>query len=238
MNETTELDLREWGKVLLKRIWIIILCAVVMGTAVLIYTANFVPPKYKAEVMMYLNNNSTGESSYMDSSDYAVALRQVETYINIISSNTVLDRVAEASGLVITGDQIRGMMTASAVGETEMFKVSILSGDPELSALLANTIADVAPGEISKFGLGSVAKVVDYARVPKSRHSPSYTVNTAVGAFGGAVAAAIVVILQMQLDVRVKKEEDLTKILSAPVLGTIPELSEEHTRPVRRKGGR
>lgn len=232
MNETIEIDLREWGKALLYRIWIIILCAVVCGTATLIYTANFITPKYKAEVTMFLNNKTSGEDYYMNSSDYAVALRQVETYTKIISSNAVLDKVAESLGNGITGDQIRTMMTASAVGETEMFKVAVLSPDPELSKNIANAIADVAPGEIAKFGLGSVAKVVDYARSPKSRYSPSYTVNTVMGAFTGAVLAAAFIILRLQLDVRVKKSEDLEKILSVPVLGVIPELTESAKRPI------
>ena len=226
MNETIEVDLREWGKALLYRIWVIILCAVICGAATLIYTANFITPKYKAEVTMFLNNKNSGEDFYMNSSDYAVALRQVETYTKIISSNAVLDKVAESLGNGITGDQIRGMMTATAVGETEMFKVAVLSPDPEMSKNIANAIADVAPGEIAKFGLGSVAKVVDYARAPKSRHSPSYTVNTVMGAAAGAALAALVIILQLQLDVRVKKSEDLEKIFSVPVLGVIPELTE------------
>lgn len=235
MSEMTEIDLREWAKLLLYRIWIIVLCAVVCGTAMLVYTANFIPPKYKAEVTMYLSNNSTGEEYYMDSSDYAVALRQVETYTKIITSNTIMDKVAEHLGNGITGDQIRQMVSTSAVGETEMFKVSVLSTDPEFSKTVANAIADVAPTEIDKFGMGSKAKVVDYARSPKSRHSPSYTTNTLLGAFGGALAAAAVIILLSMLDVRVKKEDDLGKIFAAPVLGVIPELNEGHGRSAGRK---
>lgn len=237
MNDTVELDLRELGRALLKRIWIIILSAVVLGSAVLVYTAKFVPPKYLAEVTMYLNNKSSSlGDGYMDSSDYAVALRQVETYTKIITSNTVLDKVAEKTGLNITGDRIRGMMTASAIGETEMFKVSVISTDPELSAKIANTIADVAPDTIkTEFELPSEAHVVDYARVPRSRYSPSYTVNTVVGAFVGAVLAIVLILLRMHLDVRVKKEADLSKIFAAPVLGTIPELTEDMRRPVARK---
>ena len=221
----------------MRRIWIIILSAVVLGAAVLIYTANFVPPRYKAEVTLYLNNRSSSlGSDYMDSSDYAVALRQVETYTMIITSNAVLDKVATATGLNITGDQIRGMMSASAIGETEMFKVSIVSTDPEVSAKIANTIADVAPGTIkTQFNLGSEAHVVDYARVPKSRFSPSYTVNTLAGAFAGAMLAVVAILVHMRLDVRVKKESDLTKICSVPVLGVIPELTEDMRRPAARK---
>jgi len=234
MNETIELDLRELGKLLLKRIWIIILCAVVVGTAVLIYTANYVTPLYKAEITLMVNGNTTG-GGQGSSNDLAVALRQVETHTYAITSNTVLDAVAEATGLNLTGDRIRGMMTASAMGETEMFKVSVLTPDPQMSADIANVIADVAPGELAKIIHSSTVEIVDYARVPKARYSPNYATNTVIGAMCGAVLAAAVIILQSMLDVRVKKEEDLTKIFAAPVLGIVPELAEDVKKPVVRK---
>lgn len=235
MNDTIELDLKELGRALLKNIWAIILCAVIAGLGMLVYTANFVTPTYKADVTMYVNNSSGVNSQYMSSSDLAVAQRLVETYTNIIASHTVLSKVAEASGLDITADQIRSMLAASAVGETEMFKVSIIAPDPQLAADLANVIAEIAPGEIKNFIPGSTAKVVDYARIPKSRYSPSYTSSTVLAALVGGFLAAAVVIAQQLLDNRITKKEDLEKIYEIPVLGSIPELEEEpHRAPVRK----
>lgn len=234
MNETIELDLREIGMVLLKRIWIIMLCAVLVGTAMLVYTVNFVAPTYKSSIKMYVNNNSSANSQYISSSDRAVALSLVETYINMISSDTVMDKVAQATGLDITGGRIRGMMTAGPIGETEMFQVSIISPDPQLSADIANTIADVAPDELAKFIPGSSAKIIDYARPATSRYSPNYMTNTVLGVVVGAVLAALVLVLQMVLDIHVKREEDLTKIFSIPVLGAIPELTEEAEKRSRK----
>lgn len=235
MNETIEIDLREIGRVLLKRVWIILLCAVIAGAAMLFYTVNFVTPMYKADVMMYVNNSSSVNNQYMSSSDLAVAQRLVETYTSIITSHTVLDKVAEETGLNITGDQIRGMLSTSAVGETEMFKVSVVTRDPQMSADIANVIAEVAPGEIAKIIPGSSAKVVDYARIPRSRYSPSYTSNTILGFLCGAVLAVVVVLLENLLDTRIRKKEDLESIFPAPVLGSIPELMGETNKKSLRK---
>lgn len=235
MNETVEIDLRELGRVLLKRIWVILLCAVIAGAAMLVYTVNFVTPMYKADVMMYVNNSSGINTQYMSSSDLAVAQRLVETYTSIITSHTVLDKVAEETGLNITGDQIRGMLSASAVGETEMFNVSVITKDPQMSADIANVIAEVAPGEIAKIIPGSSARVVDYARIPKSRYSPSYTTNTILGFLCGTVLAVAVVLLENLLDTRIKKKEDLESIFPVPVLGSIPELEEESHNKFSRK---
>lgn len=227
MNETIELDLKEIGAAILKYLWAIILCAVIGGLLMLTYTVNFVTPTYKAGVTMYVNNSSGVNGQYMSSNDLAVAQRLVETYTNIIASHTVLSKVAEASGLQITADQLRGMLAASAVGETEMFTVAVIAPDPQMAADLANVIAEVAPAEINKIIPGSTAKVVDYAQMPKSRYAPSYTSNTVLGfLLGGILAAAVVVILQV-LDTRLTKKEDLERICGVPVLGMIPNAEEQ-----------
>ena len=237
MGESVEIDLRELFKVLLKRAWIVILCAVIVGTSVLVYTVNFVTPQYKANVTIYVNNNSGKDSSYISSSDLAVALRLVSTYVNIIQSNTVLEKVIAEAGMQLTTEQVRSMISAEVVGETEMFRVTVTTANPQMSADLANAIAAVAPDEIAAIIEGSSAKIIDYARVPKGRSSPNFTTNTILGAAIGAVLAIAVILIQNLLDLRVRNEEELAKIGSVPVLGVIPDLAIEmknHGKKVRR----
>lgn len=227
MSETVELDLHELFKVLLKRAWIIVLCAIIVGTSVMVYTINFVVPLYKANVTIYVNNNTGKDTAYISSSDLAVALRLVSTYVNIIQSNTVLDKVISEAGLALTTDQVRRMITAEVVGETEMFEVTVTTPSPQMSADLANAIAAVAPDEITAIIEGSSAKIIDYARVPTTRSSPNYTTNTVIGAFIGAVLAILVIVVQHLLDLRVHNEEELARICSVPVLGVIPDMTNE-----------
>ena len=104
MNETVEFDLRELAKAVAKWIWIVVLCAVIVGASVLVYTVNFVTPQYQANVTIYVNNNSTGDETYISSSDLAVALRLVTTYVNIIQSNSVLEKVIDEAGLLLSAD--------------------------------------------------------------------------------------------------------------------------------------
>lgn len=225
MEETMEINLKEVFKALLKGAWIIMLCAILVGSAVLVYTVNFVTPMYKSSVTLYVNN-SNGDSNKVASSDLAVALQLVNTYVNIIQSDTVLEKVIESTGLNLTAKQICGMLSAESVDETEMFKVSITSPDPQMSADIANAIANVAPTEIKKIIEGSSAKVIDYAKASNSRTSPSYTTNAVAGALVGALLAAAVIVLRVCLDARVKSEEDLMKICAIPVLGAIPDFTQ------------
>lgn len=236
MDEALELDLKELFRTLAKRAWVIVLCAVIMGTAVFGYTAKFVPPVYMASVSLYVNNNA-GDTGTVSSSNLAVALQLVNTYVNIIESDTVLNKVIEETGLMLSAEQIRDMLTAEAVNDTEMFRVNITTGNPKMSADIANAIATVAPSEIAKIIEGSSAKVIDYAKVPTKQSAPNSVSNGLVGAVAGAVLAIVFYVLRMLTDVRVKNEEDLTKICKIPVLGSIPDFT-EYTNKNEKKAGR
>lgn len=239
MNETIELDLKEIGKMLLRNLWAIILCAVIAGLAMLTYTIKCVTPTYKASVTMYVNNSSGVNGQYISSSDLAVAQRLVETYTNIIASNRVLDkvvaRVEENYNTKITSGQLRGMLAASAVGETEMFKIAVIAPDPKMAMDLVNTIAEVAPDEISNIIPGSTAVVVDLAEKPNSRYGPNYTKNTILGFLVGGVLVAAILVVQQLLDTRILKKEDLERICGVPVLGVIPEIEEQTQAASARK---
>lgn len=234
MEETVELDLREVFAALLERIWLIILSAVLMASLVLGYTAAFVTPQYRASVYMYVNNNSSNNSgnNAISSSDLAVALKLVNTYVNIIKRDAVLDtaaeRIAKETGEVYTSAQLRGMLTAESVEETEIFQIQVSHSDPEMAAAIANAIAEEAPAVIASTIEGSSAKVIDRAKVPTTYYTPSYTRNALLGAAVGVLLAAAVVVLQVLLDKRIKSEEDLAKISNVPVLGTIPDFMTEH----------
>lgn len=227
MNQNIEIDLGTVAKVLLKRVWIILLCAVLVGMGSLIYTVNFVEPLYQANVTMYVNNNSSKDNQYVSSSDLAVALRLVTTYVNIIKSDRVLERVIEDTGLMLTAAQVRSMISAEPEGETEMFRVTVTSANPQMSADIANTIAKVAPAEIAEIIEGSSAKIIDEARVPVKRSYPSYGVSVIAGILTGSFLASLVFVLMHFLDMRIRSEEDLKSICDVPVLGVIPNLTND-----------
>lgn len=231
MEETIEIDLKELAKNLWKRAWIIVLCVAVLAVSTFVYTKTFVKPLYTAGVTIYVNNNSNrNNTNALSSGDLAVALRLVDTYVNIIKSDSVLSEVLEKTGTKMTTDQVRKVLSAEAVEETEMFRVSITTPNPRMSADIANTIADVAPEKIAGIIEGSSAKVIDYAKVPTVRSSPSYTKNAIIGGLVGAVLAVAGIAVHMLLDMRIKREEDLTKICNIPILGKIPEMNESKSK--------
>ena len=228
MDETMEINLKEMLYAWLRKLWLILLCALIAGGAAYAYTVKCVTPLYQASVTFYVNNYEVrNDNQTISSSDLATAQRLVLTYVNIIKSNTVLEKVAQESGLDFTASQLRGMMTAESIDDTELFRMQISYKDPYMAAQIANAVAAVAPNEIANILEGSSTKVVDYAKVPASPYTPNYTRNTLIGVAIGAVAAMVLITLQVLMDVRIKSEEDLLKICDAPVLGVIPNFRED-----------
>ena len=238
MSENIDVSLQEFLKFLGKRIWIVVLCAALLGTSVFVYSKNFVKPQYEASVSVYVNNSSGQEGNRITTADLQVAMRLVATYINIIQSDTVLDKVIAECGVDLNAKQLREMISASSIGETEMFRVTVRTTDPQMSMDLANVISEVAPDEITKFIEGSTTKIIDKAKLPTEPCAPNYTVNTILGVLIGMTLAIIGLLLYMLLDTRIKTEDDLAKICKIPVMGLIPNLSSDGKKPVRKGKGK
>ena len=221
--EMVEIDLRKLLLAYLHKWWLIALCALLVGAASLLYTMEMVTPLYQASVTIYVNNVRSGERiDYISGSNLQASQQLVNTYSNIIKSDTVLSKVAQEAHVDYTPENMRKLLSTKQVGETELFNVYITHPDPEEAAHLANAVANVAPAEIENFVEGSSAKIIDYAKVPTSRCSPSYSRSAVLGAAIGGVLAVVYVTLRCLMDVRIKEEEDLAALFDYPVLGQIP----------------
>lgn len=218
-----EIDLKKLLLAYLGKWWLIVLCAVIAAVGAFYVTTNLITPMYQAKVTVYVNNTASGQQvDYISNTNLVTSQRLVNTYITMIQSDTVLEKVAEASDMEITADQIRRIMSAEQVDDTELFAVYITHADPVMAAQLANAVAEVAPGEIEGFVEGSSTKIIDYSKVPERPISPSLSRNCILGTLMGIVAAVAFLTLRFLLDVRIKDEEDLNMLFDAPVLAQIP----------------
>lgn len=225
MENVKEVKLAKLLSAILRKLWFVVLCAVIIGAATYAYTAKFVTPLYRSRISIYVNNKDANNiNNNITSTDLTTAQKLVATYIQILQSDRVMDIVAQEVGSDYSADHIRSLMSASALGGTEVFEVRISHPDPEMAAKIANAIADVAPAQIAAVLEGSSAKVIDYAKPADEPYSPNRIRNAALGVAAGALLAVGFVVLQTFMDVRIKDEEDLTQMSNAPVLGIIPDL--------------
>lgn len=226
-KDEIEIDLLKLVKDLLHRAWAVILAAVICAAGAFSYTQFRITPMYQSTALMYVNNSTVSLSNGFSISpgELAAAQSLVETYKVILTSRNTLNEVIRRANLNYTYEQLKSMVSASAINETEVFNVNVVNADPEKAELIANTIAEVLPEKIADIVDGSSVRIVDYAVVPSHSISPNVTKNTAMGLLLGAFASAAVIVLISLMDTTIESEEYLTQNFEVPVLSVIPEFS-------------
>lgn len=226
-KDEIEIDLLKLVKALWHRAWAIALAAVICASAAFSYAAFHITPMYQASALMYVNNStvSLGSSFSISPGELAAAQSLVETYVVILKSRNTLNEVIERANLPYTYEQLNSMVSASAVNETEIFRVSVTNPDPRAAELIANTVADVLPEKIADIVDGSSVRVVDYAVVPRMSVSPNVTKYTAMGMLLGIFASCGIIVVLALMDTTISSEEYLLQNFDLPVLAVIPELT-------------
>lgn len=222
-----EIDLVRLGKALWKRFWIIAVSCVLCAMIVLLFTTLFVTPKYSSSAKFYVNNSavSVGEVALnISSGDLSASKTLVNTYIVILQSRSCLTDVIDYAELDYTPDQLRNMISSTAVGDTAVFEVTVTGTNAQETEVIANAIAHILPNKITSVVEGTSAKIVDYAITPTVPSSPNKTLNTMLGFLFGLVASVGVIVLVEIFDNTIRTEEDITESCDYPILAAVPDM--------------
>ena len=165
---------------------------------------------------------SERKSSVVTTSDVAVSKELVDTCVVILNSRTVLDKVAEQSGLPYSSSKIKSMISAQSVSSTEVFRISVTHTDPNEAQMIADAILRVAPGEIKRVINGGAVSIIDYATLPLSPSSPDIPRNTVLGAVLAAILTMLIILIRNMFDTRIKSEFTLVENFELPIIGVIP----------------
>ena len=209
---------------LLKKIWIILLVALVCGALAFSATKLFIKPTYRCGFTAYVNNKlATKDSDLLTASDVNAAKEIVKTYANILKSNTVLASADEAFDIKYSVEELKRMIETEIQSETEIIQVSVVAKSPEDAYAIASAIASTSPKIMADIVEGSSMKIVEYPQVPKSIYQPSYVKYAALGFLGGFLLAVAFFAIRYIRDDTITDESELENRLNATVLGVIPD---------------
>ena len=217
-----ELDLKKVISLLFTKIWIIISVTVASGVIFLLANLFFVTPMYTSQALLYISNVAERKSSIVTTSDVNVSRELVDTFAVILNSRTVLDKVAEQSGLNYNSTKIKKMISTAAVSSTEVFRISVTHADPAEAQIIADTILKVAPNEVKRVMNAGAVSIIDYATLPLSPSSPNIAKNTILGAMLGFALTVFMILLIEGIDTRVKSEFVLVENFDLPIIGLVP----------------
>lgn len=226
-----EINLADVFQILLSK-WIYILIAgLVVALAVGAVTHFFIRKKYTAYTTMYIYTNAEqNQTGTISNSELSAADHLIETYKSALKLNGVLREVErhfnedypQYADRKITANTISDAITVTVPTGTKLIRIAVKTGDPVLSADIANTFAKYVPDVITNlFHVGGVS-IVDYATVPKSASSPNLTLNTLIGFAAGFILMAVFFLLRAYLDTTIYTAEEVAKVSRCPVIGTVP----------------
>lgn len=230
-NEYISIDLMKIVEGMIQRLWIIILAMIIGGVALFSYASFMVTPLYESSILLYVNNSSfsVGATSFsISSSEISAAKSLVDTYLVILKTRSTLNDVIAQGSLNYTYEELRDMISAQSVNDTEVFSITVTSPDPQEAEHIANTIARVLPNKIADIVEGSSVRIVDYAVVPFQKVSPSISKYTILGLLGGLLLSCAIIVLMEIMDDQIRSEDYLIETYgSIPLLTTVPDLLEE-----------
>ncbi|MBQ7739992.1 MAG: hypothetical protein IJT65_01980 [Eubacterium sp.] len=227
MDETREIDidLRKILFMMRNKVIYIILATFFVGAIAGLYTHFFIAPTYTATISMVVYNNPdrVSASQGVSQDDISAQTNLVGTYMFMLKSDKVLDKVAQELNLG-SGSQIKGLISTSQEEGTFVFTTTVSHTDPEKAAKIANAIAKIAPDEMAKTTRAGEINVIDTAKTPSSPSAPNIKKNILIGALVGFLVSFAGFFVYEIFDTTITNSNDLEREFEFPVLGTVPTL--------------
>ncbi len=219
-----ELELRDIFRIIWARIWIIVLITIVAMLASGIISYFYLDKIYESSTTLIVNkqkDDNEKETQYTYN-DILLSQKLVSTYTEIAKSSYVLERVIKELNLDLSPDELKKMIAVSAVGDTQIIRITVSDVFPARATVIAEKMAELLPIRVSELEMPDNVKVVDKAKVPSSPVKPRPLMNIAIAGVLGIMVGLGIIFLIEYLDNTIKTPDDVQKYLGLPVLGSIP----------------
>ncbi|MDX2377457.1 polysaccharide biosynthesis tyrosine autokinase [Microbacterium sp. LRZ72] len=211
----------------LRKFWLLIVALTVAGGIIAFGWAMTITPVYQSTATLYFALNQ-GDSASDLAQGSTYTQNQMVSFAQLATSSRVLEPVIRELDLDVTPTELARSLEVSIPQQTVILEVQASSTDAEEAAEIANAISDsltqvvreVAPKGAE--GAATIAaNVIDEAVVPPFQAFPNKPREAALGALLGLLVGVLAAFVFTIADTRLRSEQALTKVSSAPVLGTI-----------------
>ena len=228
MGNTSQLTFEKIFETLKKRIWWILIVAVIFGCGTAVYGALFIQDSYTCKLVYRIGVPSEMTSGEINQLDY-----QVKTSIQTLQTRRVMTKVVTEAGIVIEKGgppAVQEMMNATEFAGDETtgsFSISVSGTNPEVAYRMVRAFHKLLTDDeyvVNELELKKMYPVVEpEEKAPTSPSNGSRTVKYgALGAILGAVLAGVFFLLRAVMDVTIRSEKDLRECSALPILGTLP----------------
>lgn len=221
MEET--IDLREYFFILKKKMWIIVLSAVICGVISGLASFYVLAPVYEANTTLIVNKEMENETTQMTTSDDLNFVQKLAlTYGEIIKSRSVITSAINKLNLDMTYEELSKEVSVTNIENTQIIKISVKNKNPKVAATICNTIPEIFSTEVQRIVKASGTEVIDKAAVPEKPIKPNKIINILIATVLGGMISVFVVFLRESLNTKIKEPKDIEDKLGLPVFGIIP----------------
>ena len=219
-NEDVEIDLVEIWQVIKKQfgllVVIVILCAILAG----VISKFFIAPKYTSSSTIFLTP-SISESGVVDYTSQTSNEKLVNNVMALLVQDNILSEVAKQTGMESV-EELRDQIEVSNDTNTTLVKVEATTLDPKLSKNIVNSMVSVFIDTMQEnLNLKNI-EIVDKAKLSYEPSGPDIKKNILIGAAAGFVIDALIVVLKVLTNTRLKSKEEAEKYLNLPVFCELP----------------
>ena len=196
--------------------WTLIVSAWIAGLAGYI-VASGLPPTYESQVKVLVGPINT------DTDTLRASGLLVQTYAQVVLTDSVLTSAVKELGLNITPEDLRSATRATANDVTRILTIRVQSGDPKQAADLANTLATELEQLTSK-GLSQPAgliQIVEFAEPSTEPVAPQVSLIAILAALAGIIAAVVIVLLVEYFSSTIRNGAELARLAGAPALSAV-----------------
>jgi len=223
---------------IMRRRWLSIAMATLLGLAAALGYSLFIPPVYTATAQVFVSVRGLETPGELVQGA-TFTTRQVRTYTQLVSSPRVLAPVIAQLGLPTTPDELSAHVRAQSPVDTVLINVTADDENPVLAADIANATARSLSAVVTELetpisGGDSPVQIstVREALIPAAPSSPNIPLNSALGLLVGLAVGIAIAILREILNTKVRGVSDVENLTTAPVLGAIAYEPDAVGRPI------
>jgi capsular exopolysaccharide synthesis family protein len=212
---------------ILRRNWILIAAAALLGVLVGGAAAILVKPTYTAETQLFVAIQSSGSVQELQQGN-TFSQARVQSYVKTVGSPVVLQPAIDSLGLAETPEELAPKIKASSELDTVLIDISATDESPVQAAAIAQAVANSlieAIDTLEKPKAGGTSPVslsiIKPAIAPSSPSAPNTKLNLVLGLMLGLALGISIAVLRTTLDTRIRGEADLRQVTDAPLLGGI-----------------
>lgn len=228
------MELKEYMQILRKRIWIIVAFVAVACIGAGVKNYFFTVPVYEANAKLIVNQAYNADGTpVMDVNSIQTNIKLISSYIEIIKSSAILDKVAATyPDLGMNGNQLAQNIRVSTAEESQVMSITATGVSTEKAAKTVNAVAKVFKSQIpvimkvDNITILNEAKPTDLLRPINVNPIANILISFLVGLL---LAVGFVFLLEY-LDDTLKTEDELEKELGIPALAVISKIKKEEVR--------